>query len=211
MKKRNILFALLLAMTMIITACGGSAEDLEGKWVGSLDVTQQFEDGIKAAYPDLVEYVDFENLVFVLDIEFVDGQMSMSVQQESIDAFNTNFAEGMKNLAKGYWTDGLANTKGLTLEEDLEETGMSEEDYMNRVYQQTGIDKMISAMIEITNTTLDKVSSMEGTYTVLGKELRLWYTEDSYEAMGYSFEGKKLNIVIKGDSFSLLIKCEKAE
>ena len=59
MKKRNILFALLLAMAMLLTACGGQ-KTVEGKWVGSMDLTKQFEDGIKAAYPDLAEYVDFE-------------------------------------------------------------------------------------------------------------------------------------------------------
>ena len=211
MKKRNILFALLLAMAMLITACG-SSQSVEGKWVGSLDVTVQFEDGIKAAYPDLADYVDFEELVFVLDIAFVDGQMSMSVQKESIDAFNANFAEGMENMAKGYYAAKLAQYD-MTLEEDIAESGMSEEDYLEKLYKDTQADKMIAAMTEVTNTTLDKLSSMEGTYTTVGKELRLYYTEDNqtYEAMEYSFEGKDLNIIIKGDGFSLLIECEKSK
>lgn len=207
MKKRNILFAMVLAISMLITACG-SNQTLEGKWVGSLDVTKQFEDGIKAAYPDLADYVDFEDLVFVLDISFIDGQMSMSVQQESIDAFNTNFAEGMKGMAEGYWAAGLAKYD-MTLEEDIYESGMTEEDYLQSIYKQTQIDKMIVAMNDVTNKTLDKLSNMKGTYTVLDSELRLWYTEDDYEAMEHSFKGKALNIIIKGDNFSLLIECEK--
>ena len=210
MKKRSILLSVLLIFTMLLSACGGNTKDFEGKWVGTLDVTKQFEDGIKAAYPDLADYVDFEDLVFTLNISFVEGEMSMTVQQESIDKFNTNFAEGMKNLAKGYWSAGLA-TYDMTLEEDIFESGLTEDDYIARIYSTTGIDKMITAMVDVTNTTLDRISMMEGTYTILGKELRLWYTEDSYEAMGYSFEGNDLNIVIKGDSFSLLIKCVKGE
>ncbi len=212
MKKRNILFAILLAMTMLVTACGSSNQTMEGKWVGSLDVTKQFEDGIKAAYPNLAEYVDFEELVFVLDIAFVDGQMSMVVQQESVDAFNVNFAEGMKGMAEGYWTAALAEYD-MTLEEDIAESGVTEEEYLNNIYKETGIDKMIEGMIEVTNSALDKISKMKGTYTTIGDELRLYYTEDEqdYEAMGYGFEGKNLNITIKGDSFSLLIKCEKAK
>lgn len=210
MKKRSILLSVLLIFTMLLSACSGNTEDFEGKWVGTLDVTKQFEDGIKAAYPDLADHVDFEDLVFTLDISFVEGEMSMTVRQDSIDKFNANFAEGMKNLAKNYWSAGLA-TYDMTLEEDIFESGLNEEDYIARIYSTTGIDKMITAMVDVTNTTLDRISMMEGTYTILGKELRLWYTEDSYEAMGYSFEGDDLNIVIKGDSFSLLIKCVKGE
>ena len=209
MKKRNILFAVVLAIAMMITACGGK-QTLEGKWVGSLDVTKQFEDGIKTAYPDLADYVDFEELVFVLDIEFVEGQMSMSVQQESIDAFNANFAAGMEGMAEGYWAAGLAKYD-MTLEEDIYESGMTEEEYLQSIYKQTQIDKMIEGMNDITNKTLERLSNMKGTYTVLDSELRLWYTEDDYEAMEHSFKGKALNIIVKGDNFSLLIECEKTK
>ena len=209
MKRRNILFALLLAMTMIVTACGSSPKSVEGKWIGSMDLTKQFEDGIKAAYPDLAEYVDFEDLVFKLDISFLEGQMTMSVQQDSIDTFNTNFSNGMHNIAVGYWEAGLALID-MNLEEAISESGMTEEQYYNRIYRETGIDKMITSMTEVTNKTLDKLSGMNGTYTTpVEKELRLYYTEDTYESMEYTFKGKKLNITIKGDSFSLLIECEK--
>ena len=207
MKKRNILFALLLAMAMFLTACGGQ-KTVEGKWVGYMDLTKQFEDGIKAAYPDLAEYVDFEDLVIKLDVSFVDGQMTMAVQQDSVDSFNAKFAEGMYNIAIGYWEAGLALID-MDLEEAISESGMTEEQYHKRIYKETGIDKMITSMTEVTNQTLEKLSSMNGMYTTpVDNELRLYYTEDTYESMEYGFKGKKLNITIKGDSFSLLIQCE---
>ena len=56
MKKRNILFAILLAVSMLFTACGNNSAKLEGNWVGKLDVTKQFEDGIKAATEIGYEY-----------------------------------------------------------------------------------------------------------------------------------------------------------
>lgn len=211
MKKRNILFALLLAMAMLVTACGSSTKSVEGKWVGSMDLTKQFEDGIKVAYPDLAEYVDFEDLIFKLDIAFVDGQMTMAVQKDSIDAFNLNFAKGIQDMAVGYWEAGLALID-MDLEEAISESGMTEEQYLNRIYRDTGIDKMITSMMDVTSKTLDKLSDMNGTYTTpVEKELRLYYTEDTYESMEYEFEGKKLNITIKGDSFTLLIQCEKSK
>ena len=211
MKKRNILLAFIMAMTMVITACGGGNQTLDGKWVGTLDVTKQFEDGIKAAYPDLTEYVDFEELVFVFDIEFVDGEMSMVAREDSIASFNKNFAEGMQALAEEYWAAGLAQID-MTMEEALYESGMDEEAYLQRIYTATGIDKMIASMTEVTNVTLEKFSKMHGTYTTpVDNELRLYYTENEYESMEYSFKGKTLNIVIKGDTFSLKIECKKSK
>lgn len=208
MKKRNVLFALLLAMAMLVTACGGSLKSVEGKWVGTMDLTKQFEDGVKTAYPDLADYVDFDGLAFKLDISFVDGQMTMVVQQDSIESFNENFANGVKDMAVGYWEAGLAQI-GMDLEEAISESGMTEEQYLNRIYSETSIDKMLKSMTDVTNKTLEKLSEMKGTYTTVADELRLYYTEDTYESMKYGFKGKTLNITIKGDSFSLLIQCEK--
>lgn len=208
MKKRNILFALLLAIAMLLTACGGSLKSVEGKWVGTMDLTKQFEDGVKTAYPDLADYVDFDGLEFKLDMSFVDGQMTMVVQQDSIESFNENFANGVKDMAVGYWEAGLAQI-GMDLEEAISESGMTEEQYLNRIYSETSIDKMLKSMTDVTNKTLEKLSEMKGTYTTVADELRLYYTEDTYESMKYGFKGKTLNITIKGDSFSLLIQCEK--
>lgn len=211
MKKRSILFVLVLAMSMCITACGSSNQTVEGKWVGTLDVTKQFEDGIKTAHPDLAKYIDFEDLAFVMDISFVEGQMAIDVQQESIDNFNANFAAGMEAIAEGYWEDGLA-TMDMTLEEAIYESGMTEEAYLEHIYKETGIDKMIEGMTDITTSTLDRLSKMKGTYTTpVDHELRLYHSEEEYESMEYSFKGKKLNITIKGDNFTLLITCEKAK
>ena len=211
MKKRNILFALLMAMTMLITACGSGNQTLDGKWIGTLDLTKQFEDGVKTAYPDLAEYVDFEGLVFEFDVAFVDGEMSMVVQQASVDSFNKNFAAGMKALAEGYWSAGLAQID-MTMEEAMYESGMDETAYLQRIYSTTGIDKMITSMTDVTNKTLDRLSKMKGMYTTpVDNELRLYYTDNEYESMDYSFKGKVLNIVIKGDGFSLKIECEKSK
>ena len=211
MKKRNILFAVLMAMVMLITACGNSNQTVEGKWVGTLDVTKQFEDGIKAAYPDLASYVDFEDLVVTLDIAFIDGEMSMVVREDSIDSFNKNFAEGIKNMAEGYWEAGLAQYD-MTMEEEMYESGLDEEGYLQYIYTSTGIDKMITSMSTVTEQTLEKLSLMKGTYTTpVTNELRLYYDENQYESMEYSFKGKTLNIVIKGEGFSLCIECKKSK
>ena len=117
----------------------------------------------------------------------------------------------MYNIAIGYWGAGLALID-MDLEEAISESGMTEEQYHKRIYKETGIDKMITSMTEVTNQTLEKLSGMNGMYTTpVDNELRLYYTEDTYESMEYGFKGKKFNITIKGDSFSLLIQCEKSK
>ena len=78
MKKRCVLLSILLVLSMMLGACE-SGNPFEGKWRGKLDVTKQFEDGIKANIPELAQYVDFEDLVFEIDVVFEDGVMSMVV------------------------------------------------------------------------------------------------------------------------------------
>ena len=89
MKRKSILLSILLLITFVLGACG-SGDPFEGKWRGKLDVTKQFEDGIIAHYPDLEEYVDFEDLTFMIEITFKDGIMSMAVDQGSVENFNNN-------------------------------------------------------------------------------------------------------------------------
>jgi hypothetical protein len=120
-----------------------------------------------------------------------------------------NFAKNMEKLAEGYWTAELAKYD-MTLEEDISESGMTEEDYLASIYKETGIDKMITSMNEITNKTLNKISKLKGMYTTpLENELRLYHSDTEYESMEYSFKGKTLNIIIQGEDFSLLVECEK--
>ena len=153
---------MLLVVAMMVTACGSTKQSLEGKWIGTLDVTKQFEDGIKAAHPDLAQYVDFEDLVFVMDVTFEEGNMSISVHQDSMDTFNENFALGMEAIALAYWESNLAMID-LTLEEAVAESGMSEDDYLQkRVYKETGIDKMIFECVVVESKERIKVVFIGG-------------------------------------------------
>jgi hypothetical protein len=117
----------------------------------------------------------------------------------------------MQSIAEGYWEAGLAEMD-MTLEEAISESGMTAEAYTKRIYTETGIDKMIESMSGVTKETLEILSKMKGTYTTpVADELRLYYTEDEFESMKYDFKGKQLNITIKGDSFTLLIQCERVD
>lgn len=215
MKKRYFLLSILLIFSMMLGACG-SGNPFEGKWRGRLDVTKQFEDGIKAHYPDLVEYVDFEDLVFEIDITFEDGVMSMAVDQSSVENFSTNFADGMLGVEEGSLMAFL-DAAGVTLEEAVAESGMTEEEYvaarMSIPEVKEVIEKMTTGMLSVTEMALSGFEAVNGTYTFNDDEVHVRYEDDKYEAIAYSFEGDDLILTFKGiikdQEFSLRIVCEK--
>lgn len=208
MKKRCIVLSILLAFSMLLGACG-SGDPFEGKWRGTLDVTKQFEDGIVAKYPELADYVDFEELVFVVDVTFDDGVMSMAVDQSSVDSFYTNFADGMLKVEEGSLMEYL-NAVELTLEEAVAESGMTEEEYLEDVLTNAlPVEQITASMTEVTDAALAGFEAVNGTYTFNEETLNVRYEETEYEAIEYSFEGDDLILIFTGDGFSLRVECEK--
>ena len=212
MKKRCMLLSFLLAFSMLLGACGVN-DPFAGKWTGKLDVTKQFEDGIKEKYPELAEFVDFEELVFVIDVVFEDAEMSMAVEQSSVDSFYNNFADGMLKIEEGCRAKYLESI-GLTLEEAAVEAGMTEEEYLENVISTAmPVDEMVTSLTEITDTAMVGFNKVNGTYTFNEKALHVHYEDEKYEEIVYQFEGDNLVLVFEGvigdQEFSLRIVCEK--
>lgn len=211
MKKRIVLLSSMLVLVLALAACSsnsGKGDPFKGAWHGTLDLTKQFNDGVIENYPELEQHVDFENLVFELDIVFADGNMSMTVAEESIDAFMENFETGMEKIGKGAFEDWLL-TQDMTLEEVVAESGMDEESYLSAKYDEMGISAMASAMEEVTNESLDGLGKLSGPYTYDNDSVKLHFEDNSYESIQYEFEGDQLVLIIKGDGFSLRIICEQ--
>ena len=115
MKKRYLLLSILLVFSMLLGACG-TGDPFKGKWRGTLDVTQQFEDGLKANVPELEAYVDFEDLIFEIDVMFEDGELFMEVDPACYETFDAKFKEGMVGIEVGSLMAFL-DAAGVTLEE----------------------------------------------------------------------------------------------
>ena len=211
MKKRTLLFSVVLTVVLMLTACGKSPQSnspFEGKWLGTLDVTKQFEDGIAENYPELKEFIDFEELVFLIDVTFKDGEMSMVVQQDSIDTFTANFETAMQNFGRNALEEWL-ETQDLTLEEVIAESGVDEESYFADRFKQMGITDMTESMNQIVNTSLDGLSKVKGAYTFDEENIHLAFEDNTFEEMKYELNGDTLLITVVGDGFSLHIECEK--
>ncbi|MBR2046128.1 MAG: hypothetical protein IJ958_08355 [Agathobacter sp.] len=208
MKKRSILLSMLLILTFVLGACGSGKDPFEGKWRGKLDVTKQFEDGIIAAYPELTEYVDFEDLTFYIDVTFKDGMITMTVDQASVENFKNNFADGMVGVEEGSLMLYL-NAAGITLEEAVAESGMTEEEYIASMVSVLEVDKMKEAMTTVTDAALAGFAAVNGPYTFNEQTINIRYTEDQYEAVEYAFEGENLILIFRGESYSLRVECSK--
>ena len=206
MKKRNLLVTLLLVVALFLTACG-DGNPFVGKWVGKLDVTKQFEDGIVAAHPELAEYVDFEELSFDITIEFTKDEMSMSVDQASIDTFNEHFETGMVAIGEAVLMEQLV-AMDMTLEEAVAESGMEEEEYIQFKLEEMKIYEMTASMSKITTDTLNNLSKVKGSYVFDEENITIFYADGSREDFGYVFEGNNLNISIFGEGYTLRINCE---
>ena len=207
MKRKSILLSILLLITFVLGACG-SGDPFEGKWRGKLDVTKQFEDGIIAHYPDLEEYVDFEDLTFMIDITFKDGMMSMAVDQGSVENFNNNFAKGMIGVEEGSLMAYL-DAAELTLEEAVAESGMTEEEYIASMVSVLPVEEMKANMKGVTDAALAGFDAVNGPYTYNDDTVNVRYESDEYEAIEYDFEGDTLILVFRGEGFSLRIECEE--
>lgn len=207
MKKRSILLSVLLMLIFLLAACS-SKDPFEGKWKGTLDLTAQFEDGIKAAYPQLEEYVNFEDLAVVIDITFEDGTLSMAVNQDSVKEFESHFAEDMEEVERGSLMLYL-DTAGLSLEEAVAESGVTEEEYISDMIQSLETDKMKDTIKEITNEALAGFEKVNGPYTFNEETVNVRYDELEYESIMYTFEGNNLILTFYGEGFSLRVVCEK--
>lgn len=211
MKKRCLLLSILLVFSTLLGACG-SGDPFKGTWKGTLDVTKQFEDGIVEHYPDLAEYVDFEDLTFVINITFSDGMMTMSVDQDSVENFNNNFAAGMIGVEEGSLMAYL-NEAGLTLEEAVAESGMTEEEYIEYMLSSEEVTEIMNPMkenmMEVTEAALTGFESVNGPYTFNEETVNIHYNDDQYEAVEYSFEGDNLILVFRGENYSLRVECTK--
>ena len=215
MKKRCILLSMLLVFSMLLGACG-TGNPFEGKWRGTLDVTNQFEDGIKGNIPELAEYVDFTDLIFEIDVTFEDGELFMEVDPACYETFDANFKEGMVDVEIGSLMAFL-DAAGVTLEEAVAESGMTQEEYVEARMSIPEVKNVIDAMSEgmdlITKEALSGFEKVRGTYTFNEEELHIRYDEGMYETIAYEFEGDDLILTFKGkfgeQEFTLRVVCEK--
>lgn len=221
MKKRNVLLAVLLAFSMFMTACGAS-DPFAGKWRGTCDLTDYIEDMMVAEDPSYADYMNFEDLSFVIEFTFEDGEISMEVDQDSVDQFVKNVEDGMYDMM-----DALMEAELLKLVPDAEtlDDAAAQLGYENgevlleSLAQMSGYDTY-DAFISATVESADMAGSLEPLYEELNLSgtyeydeedgiLTVTYEDESEEEMEYEFDGDELVIRISDGEATFDVKCEK--
>ena len=207
MKKRNLLLSLLLVLSMMLTACG-EANPFVGSWKGTCDFTDFIVASVSGGDETKAAYLkDINGLEFVIDFEFTENEMSMSVDESSLGSFMNHYEAGLTGVMEAMLIDELT-AYGISYEEYLGEAGQSREEVIESMIEEMDwmaqMEGMVSAMAD--------ALALEGAYMYDDGVLTIVYEDGTYEEMNYTFEGDTLTIMIvaaDGTEFSIICESQK--
>lgn len=205
MKKRNLLLSLLLAFALMITACG-EENPFVGSWKGNCDLTDMIIEYVAGDNEEMRQYMDgIDGLEFVINFEFTENEMSMSVEEASIDTFIDNMETGVKTMMEEILIDELTGY-GISYEEYIAESGMSNDEFL-----QSKLDEMnMSAQMEAMMDSMAEAIELSGSYMYDEEKITVVYEDGTFEEMLYTFVGDTLTITVTdGEGTEFPIICEK--
>ena len=205
MKKRILLVTLILVVAMMFNACG-KENPFPGTWKGTCDLTDYIVEGVVGDDENMAKYMDFEGLEFVINFEFTEYEISMSVDEASLRTFSTNFENGMIKMMEGVLIDEL-ESYGISYEEYVAESGMDSETLMKSVLDEMDLASMMNEMV----TELSASLELSGKYTFDDGVLIVSYEDNTYEEMAYVFDEETLTITVSDDEDAFPIICEKVK
>lgn len=201
-KKRNLFLSLVLALSLFVTACGQS-NPFVGTWRGTCDFTDFILEVISEGDESIEEYIDFEKLELVLIYEFTEDEVSMHVDEESINTFVENVETGIAEAMEVKFIGDL-ETQGIDYEEYIEEMGMDRDEFLDSMLEDMNITAWTESIYQ-----LAEVLELHGTYIYDDDVLMILYEDGTYEEMTYVFNDEMLTITISdGAGTEFPIQCE---
>ena len=189
MKKRNIIVSLLLAITLMITACA-EANPFVGSWKGNCDLTDLIIEYVVGENEEIRPYVEgIDNLEFDIRFEFTENEIAMSVDRTSIDTFIVNLDAGMTQMMEEILVDELA-ALGISYEEYIFEMGVSSEELLDSMKQEMNLSENMENMMYSMADALE----LNGSYMYDEEKITVVYEDGTIEEMSYAFDGKDLII-----------------
>lgn len=204
MKKRSLALVLVMVVAMLFSACGKQEEPSPflGKWSGSMDLTDHYVKEMIAQNEALKEYAKFENLTLTLEFEFTEEKVSLHVNDTSAQQFISNAETGIADMVDAMVADTAAEYS-MTAEDVYVGMGVTREAFIQSTIDSVHLEQMINGMAE----ALD----LSGTYESDDEKIIVYYEDNTYEEMKYSFEGDKLFITVSDGTNDFTIECAKAE
>ena len=181
---------LVFSMSVLFTGCGASEQDkFIGTWETELDMTDYLNDAITEEDEDMGEYIKFKDFSLVVQIEFKDdATYEMSVDkkaaEKAIEALREDFEKGIIEYFEAYLEEAGVD---MTVEEALEESGMSIEDLMDEALGDELLDEITSGFESEGNF------SVEDGKLFMSDDLDSDIDEDEYET--YEISEDKLKLI----------------
>lgn len=202
MKKRNLILALVMAVTMLFTACGSEEPNpFVGKWTGTIDLTDYIVEEMVAEDESMKEFAKFENLNFTLVFEFTEEEISLHVDEASAQQFVANVETGVTNMMDAMVAD-MAAEYSMTAEDIYAGMGVTREAFIQSTIDSMHLDSLVSGMAE----SLE----LKGTYDYDKEKIVVYYEDDTYEEMKYTKGAEDLTITVSDGSNQFVINCQKS-
>jgi len=187
MKTRNFLVVFILIFAMLLVACGGNTLSLTGTWKGTFDFSETIEEQMKNDNPELFKYINFDSLEFTYVFEFTEKNVKLSVDKESVNQFLANMKKGIADMVDTKMAD-VSIVSGQSAEELYAGLGSTREAYIQSVIDGMALETTVQAMAEGITTS--------GTYEYDDEQITIYYNDNTYEEMEYSYSNETLKITI---------------
>ncbi len=204
MKKRSLVLVLAMIVAILLSACGEEEKPnpFVGRWSGNMDLTDHIVAEMIAQNESLKEYAEFDNLMFTLEFEFTEEEVSLQMNDTSAQQFISNVEAGFADMIDAMVTD-MATEYRMTTEDIYAGMGTTREDFIQSTIDSMHLEQMINAMTE--------ALELNGTYESDDEKIIVYYEDNTYEEMKYSFEGDTLMVTVSDGTNEFIIECTKTE
>ena len=204
MKKRSLFLILTMVVTMLFSACGEEEKPnpFLGKWSGNMDLTDHIVEEIIAQDQSLKEYAEFENLMLTLEFEFSEEEVALHINDASAQQFISNIEADVTDMIDAMVAD-TATEYSMTAEDVYAGMGVTRENFIQSTIDTMHLEQMINAISE--------ALALNGKYQSDDEKIIVFYEDNTYEEMKYSFDGDKLFITVSDGTNEYVIECTKAE
>lgn len=203
MKKCNACLVLVMVVVMLVTGCTKeeSVNPFQGKWTGSVDMTEHVVNSMVTENENLKDFLDFEQLTFSLEFEFAEESVSLHVEETSKQQFITNMKAGVVKMVDAMVAD-VATKNDTTAADIYNGMGVTRDEYIQSVVESLKIEELVSSMAS--------ALELKGSYEYNDEKIVVLYEDDTYEEMTYTLGIEDLTITVSDGTNSFVIPCSKA-
>lgn len=192
-----------MVVVMLVTGCTKeeSVNPFQGKWTGSVDMTEHVVNSMVTENENLKDFLDFEQLTFSLEFEFAEESVSLHVEETSKQQFITNMKAGVVKMVDAMVAD-VATKNDTTAADIYNGMGVTRDEYIQSVVESLKIEELVSSMAS--------ALELKGSYEYNDEKIVVLYEDDTYEEMTYTLGIEDLTITVSDGTNSFVIPCSKA-